>query len=412
VSEVATGQLGTRELLVMISAIMALMAVGTDLLLPTFDDMRREFGMAPNSNAPSQTITVFFLGLALPQIIYGPFADRFGRKPTLYTGLSLYVLGALGAALAPTFQLMLVSRFVWGLGAAGARVVATAIVRDNFVDEAMAKAMSKIMAVFILVPVFAPALGAGIIAVLPWRGVFWVCIAWTIGIFLWTLRLPETLKAEHVRPLTLTNTLRGIRQVGRTPVTVGYTVASMFLQGVFTTYLASSELIIGDILGRGAQFPFVFGSVAILFGIASLINGRIVGIVGLSNVINRASIVLVVMSMVLLAVALGSGGKPNFWIYMPLLGLTFSTFMFLVPNLNTAALGPVGEIAGTASAVTGAARIASGAIIGTILSSFITVSIIPFAVGMAALCSLSTLTVAVVRHRTANRLVVGAALTS
>ena len=164
-----TGRIGDRELLVMISAIMALMAVGIDMLLPAFDDMRESFGLDESSTQISQVVTVYFVGLAVAQLVWGPLADRYVRKPILYAGIAIYVLGAVGSALAPSLSWLLVCRFVWGIGAAGSRVVATAIIRDRFSGTRMAEAMSQVMAVFVLVPVFAPALGAGIIAVLPWR---------------------------------------------------------------------------------------------------------------------------------------------------------------------------------------------------------------------------------------------------
>ena len=166
-------RLSETHLLALVSAMMALTALAIDMMLPAFDEIREAFDLRQGSADTGQIVTVFFLGLALAQVVYGPLADRFGRKPTLYLGICIYVLGAVGSALAPTFELLLVSRFVWGVGAAGSRVVATAIVRDRFEGNAMAKAMSQVMAVFILVPILAPAIGAGVVEVLPWRGVSW-----------------------------------------------------------------------------------------------------------------------------------------------------------------------------------------------------------------------------------------------
>ena len=187
--EPAPARFGPRELLAFISATMALMALAIDLMLPAFDDIRSDFGLDPDSGEAASVITVFFLGLAVAQVFYGPLADRFGRKPILYSGIVVYIAGAIGSALAPSFELLLVARFVWGIGAAGSRVVAVAIVRDRFVGNQMARAMSQIMAIFVLVPVFAPPLvGASIIAVAPWRAVFWFCVVWAIAIVFWSCR--------------------------------------------------------------------------------------------------------------------------------------------------------------------------------------------------------------------------------
>ena len=247
-------RLSRTELLALISAIMALTAVAIDLMLPAFDDIRKTFDLADGSADTSKIVTVFFLGLAVAQIFYGPLADRFGRKPILYVGVAVYILGATGSALAPTFELLLLSRFVWGVGAAGTRVVAMAIVRDRFEGDAMAKAMSQIMAVFMLVPILAPALGSVIITFVPWRGLFWFCVVWALMVLLWSFRLKETLDPANRRPLNPVATVRGFIQVTRTPVTAGYTISSVFLQAVFTAYLASSEVIISDIFDRRDQF--------------------------------------------------------------------------------------------------------------------------------------------------------------
>lgn len=373
----------------MISAIMALMALAIDLMLPAFDDMRDSFGLAENSNEIGQVITVFFLGLAVAQVVWGPLSDRFGRKAILHAGMVIYLIGAVGSALAPSLTWLLISRFVWGIGAAGARVVATAIVRDSFSGVRMAQAMSQIMAVFVLVPVLAPSVGTAIITVLPWRAIFWFCVLWTAGIALWSTRLPETLAVEHQRPLEWRAIGAGFRHVARTRVTAWYTVATMFLQAVFTAYLAASELIISDILGRGDQFPLVFGAVAVLFAIGALTNGHVVGRIGIERAIHLSLGALVVGSVGLVVLTMAADGRPSFWVFMPLLGLLLSMFMFLLPNYNTAALEPMGAMAGTASSFSSAVRLGGGAVIGGFIGGQISDSATPFAVGMLAMALLA-----------------------
>jgi len=389
-------------MLALISAIMALTALAIDLMLSVFDDIRETFDLAENSNATGQIVTVFLFGLAVAQMIYGPLSDRYGRKPVLYLGIAIYTLGAVGSALAPTFELLLVSRFVWGLGAAGARVVATAVIRDRFEGNAMAKAMSQIMAVFMIVPVFAPSVGALINAVVPWRGLFWFCVIVAAVVGLWSLRMVESLNPADVRPLNARGIFDGFVEVFRTPITCGYTMSTVFLQGVFTAYLASSELMISEVFDRGDQFPVIFGVVAILFAIGALINGSLVERLGIDRLVDIALLVQAPIIVALVIVSVSAGGRPSFWVFMPLLGLTLGTFMLLTPNLNSAAMVPVGHIAGTASAATGAVRIFGGALFGTIISSLTTTSVTPFAVGLALLTTCSGLTVALVRYRAAR----------
>jgi len=387
-------RVGRRELITMISSMMALTGVAIDLMLPAFDEIRESFDLGVGSTETSRIITVFFLGMAIGQLFYGPLADRFGRKNTLYGGVFFYVLGAVGAALAPTFGLMLASRFVWGIGAAGARVVAVAIIRDRFEGVAMAKAMSQIMAVFVLVPIAAPALGAAIIAVAPWRATFWLCGVIGMLIVVWSLRLRETLDPVNRRDLNPSAIAGGYWEVSRTPVTFGYTVATIFIQAVFTSYIASVDLLVSDIYDRDAQFPYIFGAVALLFGGGALINGRVVENLGITTVIRRALTVLMPLLALLAFMTIVADGRPNFWLFMPVMGLTLSMFMFLMPNLNAAAMEPVGHIAGSASALTGAVRIAGGALLGGFIAERVDGTVTPVVVGavtmtlVAALCIL------------------------
>ena len=374
--------LGPRELLVMISAIMALMALAIDMVLPAFDDIREAFGLADDSTQISQVITVFFLGLAIAQLVWGPLADRFGRKPILYAGTAIYVAGAVGSALSPSLNWLLAFRFIWGVGAAGSRVVATAIIRDSFEGTRMAKAMSQIMAVFVMAPVFAPSIGAGLIIVFSWRSIFWFCVICAGIIVVWSMRLPETLTEANRRPLEFRSITAGFGTVLRNPITSGYTLATLFLQGVFSAYLGSSERLIGEIFGRPDQFPLIFGAIAILFAVGAVINGQVVGIFGMKRLIHVMSGAVLLMSVALVAISVTAGGTPNFWIFMPMLGVMLAMFMFLMPNLNTAALEPMGDLAGTASSLTGAGRIAGGALLGAVVDSQVTDTTTPFAVAI------------------------------
>lgn len=361
---------------------MALMAVGLDLILPGFAEVRSAFDLGDGSNQVGQVITFYFFGLAIAQLVWGPLADRFGRKPVLYAGVGIYVIGAAASALAPTFEALLAARVFWGMGAAGARVCATAIIRDRFVGDRMAKAMSQIMAVFVLVPVVAPSVGALILRVLPWQAVFWASALWAVGAALWSLRLEETLDPAHVRELSLSQVTRSYIEVARVPVTLGYTIATMFLQVAFTLYLANSELIIGEIFGRPGQFPVIFGVVAIGFGLAAFLNSRLVERFGMDRMIGSVLIASVTGAALLVLVSVLGDGLPSFWLFMPLTGFVLSTFMLLMPNMNTAALTPVGHIAGSASALTSAIRIGVGSAIAGVITRWIDDSVTPFAIAV------------------------------
>ncbi len=368
---------------------MALSALGIDLMLPAFPEIRTEFGLGPDSTAVAGLVTAYLLGLALGQIGYGPLSDRFGRKPALYAGYAIYALGALGAVLAPSLGLMLVARFVWGLGGAGPRVVTLAMVRDRFEGEAMAQAMSFIMAVFILVPVVAPSLGAGILTVLPLRWVFGVCVFAALAMALWARRLPETLKPEHQLPLRFDRVRAAARVVVSNRQTVGYTLALTALFGGFSSYLASSEIIVSDVFGLGSVFPLVFGGLALVMGVGMVGNGVIVGRIGTRRLTRSVLVLYVGASGALALLAVTTGGTPGFWWFAVGLGLMLACHALLIPNLNTLAMQPMGAVAGTAAAVTGAFSTAVGSLLGAVIDrtfdgTVLPISIAFFAVGLLA----------------------------
>ncbi|MCB0990695.1 MAG: MFS transporter, partial [Acidimicrobiales bacterium] len=334
-----------REFLPMMSAIMALTALSIDMVLPAFDEMRETFGLEPQSPQMSQVVTVFFFGLAVGQLWLGPLSDRYGRKPVLAASISVYAIAAVASALAPSLGLMLVGRFVWAIGASGCRAVAVAIVRDVLDGEAMAKAMSVIMAVFILVPVIAPSVGSLVILVLPWQAIFLLCAGWAMLVWTWTSRLPETLAEHNRRSLRMRSLAEGAKRVATTRVTSLSTLASAFLQGLMATYLATSELIIGDIFDLRSQFPLIFGAIASLFAVGSLANGWLVGRMGLARVVRWASTLSPAVTLVLLAIAVRSDGTPPVWLFLPVLALSLSAMTLLMPNLNTLSLIPMGDMA-------------------------------------------------------------------
>lgn len=369
----------------LVSIIMALAALGIDMMLPALDEMREHFGLDPDSSQVAQVITAFLIGLAVAQYFYGPLADRFGRKPVLYGGLLLYGIGAIGAALAPTLELILVSRLVWGIGAAAPRVVSVSIVRDVYSGEEMAKAMSYILAIFIMVPVLAPSIGAGLLALFPWQSVFYFGVVVAVVVAVWARLLPETLDPANRRPLDRAAIFGATREALTNRQTLGYTLARTMTFGAFSSYLASSERIFGDFYGRSEQFPFIFGGIAAVMGLAMVTNGTLVEKIGTKRIAHTYLILYVIGGFLFWGVAAAAGGNPSFPVLV--VGLSMIGFMHasLIPNFNTLAMWPMGHIAGTASAVTGTVSVAGGAIIGAVIDQLYTDTVLPLIIAFAVL---------------------------
>ncbi len=365
----------------MLAAVMASTALGIDLVLPAFGDIREAFDLAADSTAVAGVVTFYFMGLALAQAVWGPVADRFGRKPTLYAGLGLYAVGALASALSPSLTVLYAARFVWGMGAAGPRVMALAVVRDRFEGEEMAKVMSFVMAIFILVPVIAPTLGAAVLAISSWRWVFGSAVIYSMVIGLWTLRLSETLHPEHRLPLEFGRVARAARFVVSNRQTLGYTLVLTVLFGVFSSYLASSEIVFGDVYGRADLFPFIFGGLAAVMGASMVGSGLVVARFGVRRLVHGATIAFTASAAALVWVSVASDGAPPIGLFIAMLAVQLVLYALIFPNSNTIAMDPMGSVAGMAAAVIGLVSVAGGALLGSLLDRAFDGTVTPLATG-------------------------------
>jgi DHA1 family bicyclomycin/chloramphenicol resistance-like MFS transporter len=278
---------------------------------------------------------------------------------------------------------MLIARVVWGFGAAGPRVAATAMIRDAFEGEAMAKQMSTIMAVFLIVPTIAPAIGAALVAVGPWQPVYWICAAFTLLVLFASFRLPATMPESARRELNVREIADGFRIVFTTPGTMGYMLAMVGLFAAFISYLASSEIIIDEVFGLGDWFPLIFGAIAIVMAGAMVVNGRIVEGVGLDRMIRTMVIALLVADAVLVAIAFATGGRPPFALFILSVAVVIACQQLLVPNINAAAMRPLAAVAGSAAAMLGMVPMILGSLLGSLIDRAFDGTITPTAIGFA-----------------------------
>lgn len=387
VKGVATG----REFILLVTALMATTALGIDLMLPAFPEIREQFGMAADSTQVGWIVTAYFLGMAAGPWLYGPASDRFGRRIPLYAGLTLYALSAATAALAPTWQLIVISRFVWGLGAAGPRSLSVAMIRDRYEGDAMARLMSMIMAVFLMVPIIAPGVGAGLIAVLPWRAVFWFPALAAVGLMFWARRLPETLAVDRRRPFTWSAVGQAGREVLSHRQTMALTLSMTFLFALMASYLAGSEVILEDVYGYGAWFPLFFGAIAVLLAVNSLTNAWLIGRLGVIRLVRITSVLGVLAALIFAVIAFTGDGRPNFWLFTIALCAVVPIAQGLSPNSNTIAMTPLPHVAGTASAIIATVTATGGALLGSLASDAFDGTVRPFAVYVLVFMVLSAI---------------------
>jgi DHA1 family bicyclomycin/chloramphenicol resistance-like MFS transporter len=369
-----------RAIVGLAAACMGLSALSIDLLLPAFGDMRTAFGLAPDSTEVSSLITVFFIGLAFGQLVFGPLSDRFGRRPMLLVGLAVVVVAASAAATMPSLSAVLVCRFLWGFGVAAPRTIALAIVRDSQHGDDMARTMSMAMAIFLIVPIFAPMAGAVLLLLGSWRLTLWVPALVTVALIVWvTRRLPETLPTSNRRSVTPRALGDAFGQVVRTRVTLVLGLAVTFLFGAMASFIGSVEVVVDDVFGQADLFVFLFGIVGCMLGLGALLNARLVMRFGMRRMLRAGSIYTVVAVTVMVLVASIDHGKPPLWAFGPAVALTLPGITMLVPNCNTAAMAPLGHVAGMGAAVLGAASTAGGSLLGLLTDRAFDGTVQPFA---------------------------------
>lgn len=371
------------ELIALIALLMSLTAMSIDIMLPALPLIGDHFGVE-NPNDRQLVVGLYICGLAIGQLIYGPLSDRFGRKWILILGLMIYTLGTIGAIFAPTFEVFLAARTVQGIGSAGTRVIATAIVRDLYSGHAMARVMSFAMMIFIIVPVVAPSVGQGILLFLPWRYIFGLLLVVAVIDILWTIvRLPETRRTEDRRPISLVNLGSAFWLVLSNKTCIGYTVASGFMLASLMSYIMSAQQIFVEYYSLGALFPLAFGSIAAAMAVASFTNARLVGQLGMRRVSHGALVVFVAAAGLLSMLSLL--GRPPLLLAWVLLSIVFYCFGLMQSNFTAIAMEPLGKVAGTASSVTGFYATASGAVFGTLIGRAFDGTTAPLALGFLGL---------------------------
>jgi DHA1 family bicyclomycin/chloramphenicol resistance-like MFS transporter len=373
---------GAREMTAMLAALMALNSFAIDAMIPALPDIGHSLNVA-RENDRQLVVIAYFLGFASTQLLWGPLADRFGRKPIMAAGVSLYGVFALLCAFAPTFPLLIAGRVLMGASAAASRVLVVAMVRDLFEAEEMAKVMSLVFMTFMLVPVLAPNIGQLILLFAPWRAIFIALGIYAVGMVIWpSIRLPETLHPEFRRPLDWRPMGSAILQTLRERQSLGYTLAVTVSFSGLVAYISSVQQIVFDVFHDGRLIGLVFASIAAPMALASYLNSRVVGRFGLRRVGHSASLAMAIITAIHAAVAIS--GAETLPMFIILQGLTMASFAFTSSNLGTLAMEHMAPIAGTASSVQGVIGTVGAAGIGFVIGRHFNGTVIPFTVGTAA----------------------------
>ncbi len=383
---VAARGLSRVEFIVLIAGLMALNALAIDVMLPALPYMGEALGIS-HENERQFVVGVYMLGFGLAQLAFGPLTDRFGRRAPLLVGLVIYLACAFAATFAPNFTVLLVLRFIQGLGAAGTRVIATAVVRDRYSGREMAEIMSLTFMVFMAIPILAPGIGQVILLVGPWQYIFLFMTALATMITVWAyFRLPESLAPENRRPLSLASVIDGFRIVVTNRQALFYGLAGTFLFGAMFGFISTSQQVFVEIYGLGPYFPVAFAGMAGAIAVAQFINSRVVKTFGMRRISHTAVVIYLTLSVVWLGLALM--GPIPFPVYFGLFLIIQWMFGWAASNMNSLSMEPLGQVAGTAASVFGFTQTVGGALIGTYIGQHYDGTLVPNATGYASMGAL------------------------
>ena len=380
--------MGFLEFVLLIAAMMSLGALGIDSMLPNLPAIGESLGVA-DENRRQLILTVYLLGFGGSQLVYGPLADRFGRKPVLTVGLVLYTGFSLVAAFASSFELLLAARVLQGIGAAATRAIPVSIVRDRFAGRAMARVMSLTSMVFMGAPILAPSLGQAVLYLASWPYLFGLLGAFGACVLCWSLfRLRETLHPEDRLPIIPSRILASFATAARDRTAISYTIAQTLLFGGILGFINSSQQVFADTFHAANLFAPVFAIAASFIAIASLLNARLVGRLGMRVISHTALIGFLVIAATHLAIA--ASGRETLVIFTVFQAATLFTFGLTSGNYGAMAMEPMGHIAGVASAFQGFVSMVGASLIGFFIGQHFDGTVVPVEAGYLV-CGLASL---------------------
>lgn len=375
---------------------MSVVALAIDALLPALDIIGVAIGTERIVDN-QLIITMIFLGLGIGPMLFGPISDSIGRKPMVYVGFGIFFIASILCVYAQSLEVMIAGRILQGIGLSAPRTLAIAIVRDKFSGDYMARVMSFVTVVFLLIPIVAPAMGKWVLDAYHWQAIFYVQMLIGVLVTLWFWkRQPETLAPENRRAFTVNVFLQAFVEVFKHKTTIGYTLISGFIVGSFLVYLSGSQQIFENMYGLKEEFPYIFAGLAIAVGTAIFLNGTWVLKFGMRKLVDL-SLVGYFISSVVYVIAFYKGGNPSVIVLLSFFAVQFFCIGFLFGNLRALAMEPVGHIAGIAAAITGLISTLMAVPISTFIGRFLDKSTLPLFLGFAVCSGISLIILAFIK---------------
>jgi DHA1 family bicyclomycin/chloramphenicol resistance-like MFS transporter len=376
------------EFIIIMASLMSLASLSIDALLPGLNEIGATIGISDPKNN-QLLVTMIFLGMGFGQLISGPLSDSLGRKPVIYIGFSVFILSSLLCIFSTSMEMMLVGRVLQGIGLSAPRTISTAMVRDKFVGDYMAKIMSFVTVIFILAPVVAPSFGKLMLSSFGWQSIFssQLIFGFFVVVWLWK-RQPETLVEANRRKMSFSLFTDGIKEFTSHKQSLIFTFVSGLILSAFMVYLSSSQQIFQVQYGLVEEFPFIFSGIAIVIGLSTFLNGTLVVRFGMQKLATIFTIALTLISLVYVFLYYGEP-NPSFLILLMFFVMMLFCIGFIFGNINALAMQPIGHIAGIGAALFGFVGTVMAVPIATFIGRFISVTALPLFVGFAACGALS-----------------------
>jgi DHA1 family bicyclomycin/chloramphenicol resistance-like MFS transporter len=368
------------EFVALMAALMSIAALALDALLPALEPI----GEAIRSRSASDNqllITLFFLGLGIGPLIFGPISDSIGRKPVVYMGFGMFILASMICVFAKSVEVMVIGRILQGVSLSAPRTISVAMIRDTYSGDYMARVMSFVTVVFILVPIIAPALGKYVLDRLGWQAIFHVQVGFSILVCWWFWkRQPETLLPRNRSSFRGRVFVKGFKELLNYRQTVAFTFIWGFITGSFLVYLSTSQQIFELQYGMPDAFPYLFAVLAITIGAATLLNGALVVRLGMLRLVTASMILYVLTSIVYIALYFNTANPPVI-VLMLFFAVQFFAVGFIFGNLRSLAMEPLGHIAGIGAAITGFVATVMAVPISAFIGKYVITSVLPMFVG-------------------------------
>jgi len=378
------------EFVALMASLMSIVALSIDALLPALPEIGAHLNVV-NTTDNQLLITMIFLGLGFGQLIFGPLSDSFGRKPLVYFGFIVFIIGSIVCVSTKSFDMMILGRILQGVGLSSPRSLALSMIRDSYSGDYMAKIISIVVMFFILIPVIAPSLGQFLITFFNWESIFYANLIFGVGIMIWFWqRQPETLPKERRIKFSSHLFIDGVKEFFKYRESVAFTLVSGFITGSFMVYLSTAQQIFQEQYNLAEMFPYIFASLAISIGLATFMNSRLVVKYGMWRIAYVATIAYAIVSILYL-VLFWSSNNPSIYILLSFFAAQFFAVGFLFGNLRAIAMQPLGHIAGIGAAINGFISTVMAVPIANYIGGFVVDSVLPLFIGFSIFGVLSLL---------------------